>query len=684
MSHSLNRTFSFNDNDETSLSANRQDHSLYPQPFQDIPSRDNGVSPLSRNDSPPLREYTVSPPSPPLHYSLPPANAAPNPPQQRQPSIPRRPLPPTIATSYQPNSYSQSQAPDYPISARSLTTPGADNLGATTAGGGIAGIAFGVAHTNKRDSGVQALRSMYGSSQPPNGGYSPIGTDNPYIPDPPYRSRNLQQHDSYSSIAPLTAAAATPGSLTPQPYDAGREMAQNGYPQERDLGSASGRRSAYIDNPYQGYSSAWDPRVDQGEFDPDEIDDDGDDGMPEPRKRRSVMGLGRSSDQNIPMGAVAGGAAAGGILGGLGTIGRKAVGSRSDPSGQYGPVAAPGVDSMRQEKLDYAQRQISRRKRLRWAFGILGALVIVGIVVGAVAGVLTNQKKNSIKASGGSTSPVDDGTDLDKNSPEILKLLGNSNLHKVFPGMDYTPFNAQYPDCLTNPPSQNNVTRDMAVLSQLTNAVRLYGTDCNQTEMVLHAIDKLTLTDMKVWLGVWLGNNATTNDRQLKAMYSLLDKKGATPFAGVIVGNEVLFRKDLTESALTDVLKEVKSNLTAKNINLQVATSDLGTDWTQSLADSVDIVMSNIHPFFGGVAVSDSASWTWNFWQTHDLTLTQADPKKPNIIAETGWPSAGGNDCGESDCTSPTQGSVAGITEMNQFMDDFVCQSLANGTQYFW
>ena len=682
MAGSLNRTFSFNDNDETSLRSNTQEHSIYPQPYQDVPGRDIGVSPLPSNISPPPRDYTVSPPSPPPHYSTSTSNAIPNP-QRRQPSVPRRPLPPSIATSYQQNSYSQPQDQAYPPSARSLITPGADNLGESTVGGGIAGIALGVAHTNERDSGVQAVRSMYESGQrSPERGYSPMGAENPYIPDPPYRSRNLQQHDSYSSVAPLTAAAATPGNLTPQPYDAGREMAQHSYPQERDLGS--GRRSAYVDNPYQGYSTAWDPRVDQGEFDPDEIDDDGDDGMLEPRKRRSLMGLGRGSDQSIPMAAVAGGATAGGILGGLGSmVGKKAVGSRSDPSGQYGPVAAQGLDGIRQEKLDYAQRQTSRRKRLRWVFGILGALVIVGIIVGAVAGVLTSQKKSNNKDTGGESAAQDDSTDLDKNSAEIQKLLGNTNLHKVFPGMDYTPFNAQYPDCLTNPPSQNNVTRDMAVLSQLTNAVRLYGTDCNQTEMVLHAMDKLALTDMKIWLGVWLGNNDTTNDRQLNAMYTILDKNGATPFAGVIVGNEVLFRKDLTETALGDVLTEVKSNLTDKKINLPVATSDLGTDWTATLAESVDIVMSNIHPFFGGVAAPVAASWTWNFWGDTDLPLTKGTSKQ-NIIAETGWPSAGGNECLPTNCTTPTQGSVAGISEMNRFMDDFVCQSLANGTQYFW
>jgi exo-beta-1,3-glucanase (GH17 family) len=55
-----------------------------------------------------------------------------------------------------------------------------------------------------------------------------------------------------------------------------------------------------------------------------------------------------------------------------------------------------------------------------------------------------------------------------------------------------------------------------------------------------------------------------------------------------------------------------------------------------------------------------------------------------NVISEVGWPSEGGNSCGEVNCTSSTQGSVAGINEMNRFMADFVCQSMSNGTEYFW
>ncbi|KAF2453995.1 glycoside hydrolase family 17 protein [Lineolata rhizophorae] len=259
--------------------------------------------------------------------------------------------------------------------------------------------------------------------------------------------------------------------------------------------------------------------------------------------------------------------------------------------------------------------------------------------------------------------------------------MNNDDLHRVFPGIDYTPLNAQYPDCINTKPSQNNVTRDVAVLSQLTKEIRLYGTDCNQTEMVLHAIDRLELTDVKVWLGVWLGPNDTTNDRQLHQMYSLLDDHGADPFAGVIIGNEVLFREDLTSTELAEVLADVKSNLTERDLDLPLATSDLGDNWTQQLASEVDIVMANIHPFFAGVTADEAAAWTWNFWTTKDVVLTEGTNKK-NYISEVGWPSAGGKSCGSA--SSCTEGSVAGIDEMNTFMEHWVCQSLTNGTAYFW
>ena len=65
------------------------------------------------------------------------------------------------------------------------------------------------------------------------------------------------------------------------------------------------------------------------------------------------------------------------------------------------------------------------------------------------------------------------------------------------------------------------------------------------------------------------------------------------------------------------------------------------------------------------------------------MVLTKGTNIK-NVISEVGWPSEGGNDCGEAPTCAKGEGAVAGIEEMNTFMESFVCQSLVNGTDYFW
>jgi exo-beta-1,3-glucanase (GH17 family) len=550
-------------------------------------------------------------------------------------------------------------------------TPGADNF-SDQAAGGIAGIALGVADAHARESGLEALRHTPGYHQPYDDpgarDHGPAtGLDLHDIPaygayESLHPSSRLES--SQSSLTPLNATAMPPPSRSPQGF-------QGPY---------------YSDSPYNRLSRNMDPAM--GVFDPNSIEDDGDDGLEYLHHNRgSIQNLTNNSERSnaAPVGA----AAAGGVMGALGGL----VGRSVSGNNQYGPVSNPqtrygdsGYDLGRaEEKSEWLKNQSSSRKRWKWIIASTAIfLIVAGIVAGVAVPILT--KKNSSSSSSSSNSQTASGDtaangDLGSNSPEIQALMNNPNLHKVFPGIDYSPINTQYPGCLVDFPSQNNVTRDLAVLSQLTNVIRLYGTDCNQTEMLLHSIDRLGLNGtVKVWLGVYQDNNATTNARQLSQMYEILHTYGVSPFLGIIIGNEVLFNQYMTETALQTIITDVKSNLTTMGINLPVATSDLGDNWTTALADAVDYVMANVHPFFAGVEASIAASWTWDFWQEYDSGF-KTDPTK-NIISETGWPSQGGTDCGAA--TSCTEGSVAGISDMNTFMNTWVCQALANGTNYFW
>ncbi|KAE9364919.1 glycoside hydrolase family 17 protein [Stipitochalara longipes BDJ] len=619
-----------------------------------------------------------------------------------------------------------------------IVTPGADNF-SERASGGLAGIAMGVADTHARESGLEAMRNtpgydprtdMINPRQPqtfdprmqqqqafnqpgfdprqhPQQAFNQPGFDPRQQPQqgfdpqqqgfdpsmhPQQRYEQSMQHPaqrmpeqspydrppargevSQSSLTPLGAAAFPPGMTTPQSRSTA-SRSPHSFNQEH-----------YADVPYNRYSRNMDPSL--GEVDPNMIEDDGDEGLEYRNPNRgSLLSLGHHSDRNAP--AVTGAAATGGVLGAVGgLLGKKgASGPGSGP--QYNPVneyyGAGGNNydlGKGEDKSEWLNKQSTGNKKLRLIVAILVVLAILGgIAGGVVGGILSKKHSSQVPGQSASDDTATNG-DLNKDSTEIKALMNNKNLHKVFPGIDYTPMYTQYPGCLTYPASQNNVTRDLAVLSQLTNTIRLYGTDCNQTELLLHSIDQLGLNGtIKVWMGVWQDTNATTNARQLAQMYDIFKKYGSASFEGVIVGNEVLFREDMTAAQLGTIIDGVRTNLTAMGITLPVASSDLGDNWTAELADKVDYLMANIHPFFAGVTAEVAASWTWDFWTGHD-TILKTDISK-NIISETGWPSTGGTDCGGA--TSCTVGSVAGIPEMNTFMDNWVCQALTNSTNYFW
>jgi len=571
--------------------------------------------------------------------------------------------------------YQQRQQYSDPNNYSDYSAPGADNH-SDRAAGGINGIASGVANTHDREGGAHAMsnRPMGVPERSPEGSH--FSDNGPY--DQAMPPRTMYSQRSYGSGAPLAPGAAAPAGM----YSNNSSMhslppAPQGVP--------------YSGSPYNRYSSTnLNLAPGMGQINPNELADDDDWGMGpnSPQvKRRSFLPIGSSRDgsrNGSPGSSINGGVAGAGAAG--------AFAATRDGSGKYNPVPTVNGSNASNpelitEKDNWKNDDLRKRKKRMWIAIAIIAVIMIGAILGGVLGAMLN--KNGPKQEHGASAQdvaEDNKDDLGKNSAEIKKLMNNPGLHKVLPGIDYTPLNTQYPDCQTVPPSQNNITRDMAVMSQLTNAVRLYGTDCNQTQMLIHAIDRLELKNtMKIWLGVWLDKDNKTNSRQIAQTWKILDDYGCDYFKGIIIGNEVLYREDLTATQLLQHVTDFRKNISDHQCKLPVAMADLGDNWTADMATKVDIVMSNVHPFFAGVDVKQAAGWTWNFWQTHDVALTASSNNIKQIVAEVGWPSGGGKSCGGApSCTSSTPGSVAGIDEMNQFMQDWICPSLKNGTEYFW
>jgi len=137
---------------------------------------------------------------------------------------------------------------------------------------------------------------------------------------------------------------------------------------------------------------------------------------------------------------------------------------------------------------------------------------------------------------------------------------------------------------------------------------------------------------MKTLVGAWLGDDPEKNREELDGLYKLA-KDGMVDIAAV--GNEVLYRNDLTEDELLEYINEAKSNLQG----IPVGYVDAYYEFVERprLAEISDVILCNCYPYWEGTPFDYSFDHMRHMYQ---LGVTAANGK-PVIITETGWPSQG-------------------------------------------
>lgn len=332
-----------------------------------------------------------------------------------------------------------------------------------------------------------------------------------------------------------------------------------------------------------------------------------------------------------------------------------------------------------------------------------GVLALVIIAVGVGVGVAVSHKSSSSgskSSTGTSTGTSSDTKDwvmsvnnvVKYNPKDLSQFETDSRLHKSLYGMAYTPIGAILPDCGA---TFDGVLEDVMLMSQLTTRIRLYGTDCNVTDLVLDAIQQ-TKTDLSVYVGIYINDDDTVYARQRDAVQRILQTYDINHVLGVTVGNEFILNNmtaansnDPTSSVgvaaaefLVAKIQDVRSMISGLSLSktIPVGNGDAGSYTNVQLLSAVDYFMSNIHPWFGGLAVDQAAGWTWQFFQDNNVALAAQTPNNPElIIAEIGWPSQ------SSDAAHATDGpSSADIPTLQTFMDSWICQANTNQTKYFW
>ncbi|ORY01029.1 glycoside hydrolase [Basidiobolus meristosporus CBS 931.73] len=242
------------------------------------------------------------------------------------------------------------------------------------------------------------------------------------------------------------------------------------------------------------------------------------------------------------------------------------------------------------------------------------------------------------------------------------------SLVRSFYGIGYTSESSQYPYCgLT----QEEVIEDVKILSQLTHRIRLYGMDCHQAEYTLEAVRRLK-ADTKVTLTIWVDDNDVTYKRQYDEFFRLLQKYGTNYIDAVSVGNEMLFREEVTRAKLYQYIADVRSKVQSLGYNIPVSTTELGTNYNAELLSKVDVGMANIHPYFGGTTAENAANWTFTYLE--EEVKINAKQGQDVIISEVGWPTEGASE----------KSAVASVKNQQRFMNDFVCEANRRGVKYYW
>ncbi|WP_394749931.1 glycoside hydrolase family 17 protein [Spongiimicrobium salis] len=218
------------------------------------------------------------------------------------------------------------------------------------------------------------------------------------------------------------------------------------------------------------------------------------------------------------------------------------------------------------------------------------------------------------------------GVDFSAISEEELKALWLETLQNGMHGLCFSMYeDGQEPgDIIT----EAQVERRIKIIKPYTQWVRSFS--CIEgNEHIPRIAHK---HGMKTLVGAWLGNDLELNEKEIEGLITLA-KEGCVDIAAV--GNEVMYRDDLTEEQLLAYIYRVKEALP----DIEVGYVDAYYEFSHRprITEACDIILSNCYPYWEGCPIE----YALNHMQQMFGQATDAANGKKVIITETGWPSQG-------------------------------------------
>ncbi len=200
-----------------------------------------------------------------------------------------------------------------------------------------------------------------------------------------------------------------------------------------------------------------------------------------------------------------------------------------------------------------------------------------------------------------------------------------------FNSLSYAPYQAWQSPLDKDYPTGAEVAKDLKLVATQANGIRTYS--AIEGNYDIGALAKQA--GLKVWLGIWLSSNPKDNAKEMAAGIAEANAHPET-ITRVIVGNEVLLRRDLSVDDLDADIDYVRAR-----VKQPVAYADVTDFWAQfpQVASHVDIVMIHFLPYWEDKPLNVDAAIA-NIRTTTEKFKAMF-PGKEISIGETGWPSRG-------------------------------------------
>lgn len=214
----------------------------------------------------------------------------------------------------------------------------------------------------------------------------------------------------------------------------------------------------------------------------------------------------------------------------------------------------------------------------------------------------------------------------ENKSKEEIQALFSKALNNGMHGLCFSPYEeGQQPgDIIT----EEQIRRRMEIIKPYTKWIRSFScTDGNELiPKIAHEYG------IKTMVGAWLGDNDEINRKEIANLIEVA-KQGYVDIAAV--GNEVMYRGDLTEDELLAFMLEVKAAI--PNVPIGYVDAYYEFEHRPKITEACDVILANCYPYWEGCALEYSLLYMKDMYHR----AKRAANGKKVIISETGWTNKG-------------------------------------------